>query len=121
MNQIKTIDGHLNAADLKFAILQHDSMISSWIASAGGRGDYLIPSWDRDTEENLTIVRASRRVEMPLACKKLAASRQNTTASSPSRRHPGGTPHLISWRPKPPRALPMCPSEKRRAGGASAC
>lgn len=37
MNQIKTIDGHLNAADLKFAILATRSTISLWTGSSAAR------------------------------------------------------------------------------------
>ena len=42
MNQIKTIDGHLNAADLKFAILAtrfNDFIVDRLV---GGAVDYLI-------------------------------------------------------------------------------
>ena len=72
MNQIKTIDGHLNAADLKFAILAtrfNDFIVDRLIS---GAVDYLIRHGG--SEENLTIVRVPGAFEMPLACKKLAAS-----------------------------------------------
>ena len=72
MNQIKTIDGHLNAADLKFAILAtrfNDFIVDRLV---GGAVDYLIRHGG--SEENLTIVRVPGAFEMPLACKKLAAS-----------------------------------------------
>ena len=91
MNQIKTIDGHLNAADLKFAILAtrfNDFIVDRLV---GGAVDYLIRHGG--SEENLTIVRVPGAFEMPLACKKLAAS---------GRSHQGPCP---------------CVSRKRRAGG----
>ena len=72
MHQIKTIDGHLNAADLKFAILAtrfNDFIVDRLV---GGAVDYLIRHGG--SEENLTIVRVPGAFEMPLACKKLAAS-----------------------------------------------
>lgn len=99
MHQIKTIDGHLNAADLKFAILAtrfNDFIVDRLV---GGAVDYLIRHGG--SEENLTIVRVPGAFEMPLACKKLAASGK-TTASSPSAPSSGaGRLILISWRPKP--------------------
>ena len=55
MHQIKTIDGHLNAADLKFAILAtrfNDFIVDRLV---GGAVDYLIRHGG--SEENLTIVR----------------------------------------------------------------
>ena len=81
MNQIKTIDGHLNAADLKFAILAtrfNDFIVDRLV---GGAVDYLIRHGG--SEENLTIVRVPGAFEMPLACKKLALP-ASMTASSPS-------------------------------------
>ena len=58
MNQIKTIDGHLNAADLKFAILAtrfNDFIVDRLV---GGAVDYLIRHGG--SEENLTIVRGQQ-------------------------------------------------------------
>ena len=58
MNQIKTIDGHLNAADLKFAILAtrfNDFIVDRLV---GGAVDYLIRHGG--SEEN-QIGRASCR------------------------------------------------------------
>ena len=68
MNQIKTIDGHLNAADLKFAILAtrfNDFIVDRLV---GGAVDYLIcllytsPS-PRDLQEagGLRQIRRHRR------------------------------------------------------------
>lgn len=118
MNQIKTIDGHLNAADLKFAILAtrfNDFIVDRLV---GGAVDYLIRHGG--SEENLTIV----RVPAPSKCPSPARSWRppaNTTASSPSAPSSGaGRLILISWRPKPPRALPMCLS-KAACRWASAC
>ena len=87
MNQIKTIDGHLNAADLKFAILAtrfNDFIVDRLV---GGAVDYLIRHGG--SEENLTIVRVPGAFEMPLACKKLAASGKYVGAVIR-----GGTPHF---------------------------
>ena len=91
MNQIKTIDGHLNAADLKFAILAtrfNDFIVDRLV---GGAVDYLIRHGG--SEENLTIVRVPGAFEMPLACKKLAASGKydGIVAVGVIR---GGTPHF---------------------------
>ena len=88
MNQIKTIDGHLNAADLKFAILAtrfNDFIVDRLV---GGAVDYLIRHGG--SEENLTIDRVPGAFEMPLACKKLAAS-GNVAVGAVIR---GGTPHF---------------------------
>ena len=89
MNQIKTIDGHLNAADLKFAILAtrfNDFIVDRLV---GGAVDYLIRHGG--SEENLTIVRVPGAFEMPLACKKLAASGKYDGIVAVGR---GGTPHF---------------------------
>ena len=89
MNQIKTIDGHLNAADLKFAILAtrfNDFIVDRLV---GGAVDYLIRHGG--SEENLTIVRVPGAFEMPLACKKLAASGKYVAVGAVIR---GGTPHF---------------------------
>ena len=89
MNQIKTIDGHLNAADLKFAILAtrfNDFIVDRLV---GGAVDYLIRHGG--SEENLTIVRVPGAFEMPLACKKLAASGKYDGVGAVIR---GGTPHF---------------------------
>ena len=89
MNQIKTIDGHLNAADLKFAILAtrfNDFIVDRLV---GGAVDYLIRHGG--SEENLTIVRVPGAFEMPLACKKLAASGKYDGIVAVIR---GGTPHF---------------------------
>lgn len=106
MNQIKTIDGHLNAADLKFAILAtrfNDFIVDRLV---GGAVDYLIRHGG--SEENLTIVRVPGAFEMPSPAK-AGGFRASMTASSPSAPSSGaGRLILISWRPKPPRALPMC-------------
>lgn len=87
MNQIKTIDGHLNAADLKFAILAtrfNDFIVDRLV---GGAVDYLIRHGG--SEENLTIVRVPGAFEMPLACKKLGGLRQIRRHRRRRRRHPG--------------------------------
>ena len=83
MNQIKTIDGHLNAADLKFAILAtrfNDFIVDRLV---GGAVDYLIRHGG--SEENLTIVRVPGAFEMPLA----GGLRQIRRHRRRRRRHPG--------------------------------
>ena len=92
MNQIKTIDGHLNAADLKFAILAtrfNDFIVDRLV---GGAVDYLIRHGG--SEENLTIVRVPGAFEMPLACKKLAASGKYDGIVAVGAVIRGGTPHF---------------------------
>lgn len=92
MNQIKTIDGHLNAADLKFAILAtrfNDFIVDRLIS---GAVDYLIRHGG--SEENLTIVRVPGAFEMPLACKKLAASGKYDGIVAVGAVIRGGTPHF---------------------------
>ena len=92
MNQIKTIDGHLNAADLKFAILAtrfNDFIVDRLV---GGAVDYLIRHGG--SEENLTIVRVPGAFEMPLACKKLAASGKYDGVLALGAVIRGGTPHF---------------------------
>ena len=92
MNQIKTIDGHLNAADLKFAILAtrfNDFIVDRLV---GGAVDYLIRHGG--SEENLTIVRVPGAFEMPLACKKLAASGKYDGIVAVGDVIRGGTPHF---------------------------
>ena len=92
MHQIKTIDGHLNAADLKFAILAtrfNDFIVDRLV---GGAVDYLIRHGG--SEENLTIVRVPGAFEMPLACKKLAASGKYDGIVAVGAVIRGGTPHV---------------------------
>ena len=92
MHQIKTIDGHLNAADLKFAILAtrfNDFIVDRLV---GGEVDYLIRHGG--SEENLTIVSVPGAFEMPLACKKLAASGKYDGIVAVGAVIRGGTPHF---------------------------
>ena len=80
MNQIKTIDGHLNAADLKFAILAtrfNDFIVDRLV---GGAVDYLIRHGG--SEENLTIVRVPGAFEA-------GGLRQIRRHRRRRRRHPG--------------------------------
>lgn len=115
MNQIKTIDGHLNAADLKFAILAtrfNDFIVDRLV---GGAVDYPDPPWRiRGKPDHRP---RSRRLRNAPRLQEAGRPPANTTASSPSAPSSGaGRLILISWRPKPPRALP-CVSRKRRAVG----
>ena len=83
MHQIKTIDGHLNAADLKFAILA--TRFNDFIVDRLRHGG---------SKENLTIVRVPGAFEMPLACKKLAASGKYDGIVAVGAVIRGGTPHF---------------------------
>ncbi len=92
MNQIKTIDGHLNAADLNIAILAtrfNDFIVDRLV---GGAVDYLIRHGG--SEENLTIIRIPGAFEMPLVCKKLAASGKYHGIVAVGAVIRGGTPHF---------------------------
>ena len=92
MNQIKTIEGHFNAADLKFAILAarfNDLIVERLIS---GAVDYLIRHGA--SEENLTIVRVPGAFEMPVVCKKLAASGNYDGIVALGAVIRGGTPHF---------------------------
>lgn len=87
MHQIKTIDGHLNAADLKFAILAtrfNDFIVDRLVGGAVGLSD---PPWR--VKGKLTIVRVPGAFEMPLACKKLAASGKYDGIVAVGAVHPG--------------------------------
>ena len=87
MNQIKTIDGHLNAADLKFAILAtrfNDFIVDRLV---GGAVDYLIRHGG--SEENLTIVRVPGAFEMPPRLQEAGGLRQIRRHRRRRRRHPG--------------------------------
>lgn len=92
MNQIKTIEGHFNAADLKFAILAarfNDLIVERLIS---GAVDYLVRHGA--SEENLTLVRVPGAFEMPVVCKKLAASGNYDGIIALGAVIRGGTPHF---------------------------
>lgn len=92
MNQIKTIEGHFNAADLTFAILAtrfNDFIVDRLIS---GAVDYLVRHGA--SEENLTIVRVPGAFEMPIVCKKLAASGNYDGIVALGAVIRGGTPHF---------------------------
>lgn len=92
MNQIKTIEGHFNAADLKFAILAarfNDLIVERLIS---GAVDYLVRHGA--SEENLTLVRVPGAFEMPVVCKKLAASGDYDGIIALGAVIRGGTPHF---------------------------
>ncbi len=92
MNQIKTIEGQLNASGLKFAIVAtrfNDFIVDRLVA---GAVDYL--SRHGSTPENITIVRIPGAFEMPLTCKKLAASGKYNGIIALGAVIRGGTPHF---------------------------
>ncbi len=92
MNQITVIEGMLNAADLKFAILAarfNDFIVDRLIS---GATDYL--RRHGAAEENMTLIRIPGAFEMPVVCKKLAASGKYDGILALGAVIRGGTPHF---------------------------
>ncbi len=92
MNQIQLIEGHLNAADLKFAIVAtrfNDFIVDRLV---GGAVDYL--RRHGGSEENMTLIRIPGAFEMPVICKKLAASARYDGILALGAVIRGGTPHF---------------------------
>ncbi|MEG1610637.1 MAG: 6,7-dimethyl-8-ribityllumazine synthase [Bilophila sp.] len=92
MNQIKTIEGQLTAADLKFVLVAtrfNDFIVDRLLS---GAVDYL--TRHGGSPENLTIVRIPGAFEMPLVCKKLAASGKYDGILALGAVIRGGTPHF---------------------------
>lgn len=92
MNQINTIEGHLNAADLKFALVAtrfNDFIVDRLVS---GAVDYL--TRHGGSPENFTIIRIPGAFEMPLICKKLAASGKYDGILALGAVIRGGTPHF---------------------------
>lgn len=92
MNQIRLIEGYLNAADLKFAIVAtrfNDFIVDRLV---GGAVDYL--RRHGGSEENMTLIRIPGAFEMPVVCRKLAASAQYDGILALGAVIRGGTPHF---------------------------
>ncbi len=92
MNQIRTIEGQLNASGLKFAIVAtrfNDFIVDRLVA---GAVDYL--SRHGGSTEDMTIVRIPGAFEMPVVCKKMAASGKYDGIIALGAVIRGGTPHF---------------------------
>ncbi len=92
MNQIKTIEGQLNASGLKFAIVAtrfNDFIVDRLIS---GAVDYLVRHGG--AAEDMTIVRVPGAFEMPVVCKKMAASGKYDGIIALGAVIRGGTPHF---------------------------
>ena len=92
MNQIKTIEGQLNASGLKFAIVAtrfNDFIVDRLVA---GAVDYL--SRHGGSTEDMTIVRVPGAFELPVVCKKMAASCKYDGIIALGAVIRGGTPHF---------------------------
>ena len=92
MNQITVIEGMLNAEDLKFALLAarfNDFIVDRLIS---GATDYL--RRHGAAEENMTLIRIPGAFEMPVVCKKLAASGKYDGILALGAVIRGGTPHF---------------------------
>ena len=92
MKEIKTIEGQLTATGLKFAIVAtrfNDFIVDRLVS---GATDYIVRHGG--AEENLTIVRIPGAFEMPIVCKKLAASGQYDGILALGAVIRGGTPHF---------------------------
>ena len=92
MNQIRTIEGQLNASGLKFAIVAtrfNDFIVDRLVA---GAVDYL--SRHGGSTEDMTFVRIPVAFEMPVVCKKMAASGKYDGIIALGAVIRGGTPHF---------------------------
>lgn len=92
MNQISVIEGHLNAADLTFAILAtrfNDFIVDRLVS---GATDYL--RRHGAAEANMTLIRIPGAFEMPVVCKKLATSGKYDGVLALGAVIRGGTPHF---------------------------
>lgn len=92
MSVIKTIEGHLNAADLSFALVAtrfNDFIVDRLV---NGAIDYLVRHGAH--EDKLTLIRIPGAFELPLICKKLAASGKYDGIVALGAVIRGGTPHF---------------------------
>ena len=92
MNQIKTIEGQLNASGLKFAIVAtrfNDFIVDRLVS---GAVDYLVRHGA--SPEDMTIVRIPGAFERPVVCKKMAASGKYDGIVALGAVIRGGTPHF---------------------------
>ena len=89
---IRTIEGRLEASGLHFAILAsrfNDFIVDRLI---GGATDYLIRHGA--SAENITIIRIPGAFEMPVVCRKLAASKKYAGIIALGAVIRGATPHF---------------------------
>lgn len=92
MSVFKTIEGHLNAADLSFALVAtrfNDFIVDRLV---NGAIDYLVRHGAH--EDKLTLIRIPGAFELPLICKKLAASGKYDGIVALGAVIRGGTPHF---------------------------
>ena len=92
MPELKTIEGQMNAAGLKFAIVAtrfNDIIVDRLV---GGAVDYL--ARHGADKENITIIRVPGAFELPLVCQKVAASRQYDGILALGAVIRGATPHF---------------------------
>ena len=92
MNQIKTIEGRLDASGLRFAIVAarfNDLFVDRLI---GGAVDYL--TRHNGDPEKMTLVRVPGAFEMPLVVKKLAESKKYDGIVALGAVIRGATPHF---------------------------
>lgn len=92
MSAIKTIEGHLNAADLSFALVAtrfNDFIVDRLVS---GAIDYLVRHGAN--EDKVTLIRIPGAFELPIVCKKLAASGKYDGIVALGAVIRGGTPHF---------------------------
>lgn len=92
MPNIKTIEGKLNAAGLKFTIVAtrfNDFIVDRLV---GGAVDYLVRH--NCNEEDITIVRIPGAFEMPVVCQKIAERGQCDAIIALGAVIRGSTPHF---------------------------
>lgn len=92
MSAIKTIEGHLNAADLSFALVAtrfNDFIVDRLVS---GAIDYLVRHGA--SEDKVTLIRIPGAFELPIVCKKLAASGKYDGIVALGAVIRGGTPHF---------------------------
>lgn len=92
MSAIKTIEGHLNAAALSFALVAtrfNDFIVDRLVS---GAIDYLVRHGA--SEDKVTLIRIPGAFELPIVCKKLAASGKYDGIVALGAVIRGGTPHF---------------------------
>ncbi|MDD6181922.1 MAG: 6,7-dimethyl-8-ribityllumazine synthase [Desulfovibrionaceae bacterium] len=92
MSEIKTIEGQMSAAGLKFAIVAtrfNDIIVDRLV---GGAVDYLTRHGAKKSD--ITIVRIPGAFELPLVCQKAASSKKYDGVLALGAVIRGGTPHF---------------------------
>jgi 6,7-dimethyl-8-ribityllumazine synthase len=92
MNEIKTIEGKLDAKGLKFALIA--SRFNDFIVSklVGGAVDYLVRHGAN--KEDITLIKIPGAFELPLATKKVAESKKFDGVITLGAVIRGATPHF---------------------------